>query len=75
MATGVGKTKLLGRLNRLPRANGYSRNFFVIAPGETIYAKLIRELTPSEPGYLFGASAGWRTSGSSPARTTSTASP
>jgi superfamily II DNA or RNA helicase len=53
MATGVGKTKLLaGSIVYLAR-NGYSRNFFVIAPGETIYAKLIRELTPSDPGYLF----------------------
>jgi hypothetical protein len=33
--------------------NGYSRNLFVIAPGETIYAKLIREFTPGEPAYLF----------------------
>jgi superfamily II DNA or RNA helicase len=58
MATGVGKTKLLvGCIVYLAR-NDYSRNFFVIAPGETIYAKLIRELTPGEPGYLFKGIAG-----------------
>jgi superfamily II DNA or RNA helicase len=53
MATGVGKTKLMSGCIVYLARNGYSRNFFVIAPGETIYAKLIRELTPGQPGYLF----------------------
>lgn len=53
MATGVGKTKLLAGCIVYLARNGYSRDFFVIAPGETIYTKLIREFTPGEPGYLF----------------------
>jgi restriction endonuclease len=53
MATGVGKTKLLAGCIVYLARNGLSRNFFILAPGETIYSKLIRELTPGEPGYLF----------------------
>jgi len=53
MATGIGKTKLAAASIVYLARNGYSRNFFFIVPGETIYAKLIRELTPGEPDYLF----------------------
>jgi hypothetical protein len=49
----VRKTKLLAGCIVYLARNGYSRNLFVIAPGETIYAKLIREFTPGEPAYLF----------------------
>jgi restriction endonuclease len=58
MATGVGKTKLLAGCVVYLARQGLSRNFFVIAPGETIYSKLIRELTPGEPGYLFAGIGG-----------------
>jgi len=58
MATGVGKTKLLAGAVVLLARTGKSRNFFIIAPGGTIYEKLIRELTPGSPGYLFAGIGG-----------------
>lgn len=59
LATGVGKTKLLaGSIAYLAR-NGISRNFLIIAPGETIYSKLIREFTPGSPDYILKGIAGF----------------
>lgn len=53
LATGVGKTKLMAGAITLLQARGLSRNFFILAPGETIYSKLLRELSPGHPDYLF----------------------
>lgn len=53
LATGVGKTRLMGAfIAYLHAAYGY-RHFFVLAPNLTIYEKLIRDFTPNTPKYVF----------------------
>ncbi len=53
LATGVGKTRLMGAcIYDLWKTRGY-RNFFILAPGSTIYEKLKKELEPSHPKYMF----------------------
>lgn len=53
LATGVGKTRLMGAfityLFRVQRV----RHFFVLAPNLTIYNKLIADFTPNTPKYVF----------------------
>lgn len=53
LATGVGKTRLMGAfITYLKIAHGIS-NFFVLAPNLTIYNKLIADFTPNTPKYVF----------------------
>jgi type III restriction enzyme len=53
LATGVGKTRLMGAfISYLYAAYGY-KHFFVLAPNLTIYDKLIRDFTPNTPKYVF----------------------
>ena len=53
LATGVGKTRLMGaQIAYLHRAHGV-RHFFVVAPNLTIYDKLKRDFTPNTPKYVF----------------------
>ncbi len=53
LATGVGKTRLMGAfISYLHAAYGY-RHFFVLAPNLTIYDKLITDFTPNTPKYVF----------------------
>lgn len=53
LATGVGKTRLMGAfITYLHLAHGI-RNFFVLAPNLTIYEKLIADFTPGKPKYVF----------------------
>lgn len=53
LATGVGKTRLMGAfISYLHLAHGFS-NFFVMAPNLTIYNKLIADFTPNTPKYVF----------------------
>jgi len=53
LATGVGKTRLMGAfITYLFRAKGV-RHFFVLAPNLTIYNKLIADFTPNTPKYVF----------------------
>ena len=53
IATGVGKTRLMGAfIAYLHQAHGL-RNFFVIAPNLTIYTKLMADFTPGTPKYVF----------------------
>lgn len=54
LATGVGKTRLMGAfITYLYTVHGI-RNFFVVAPGTTIYDKLQKDLgDPSSPKYVF----------------------
>ncbi len=53
LATGVGKTRLMGAfIAYLHRAEGI-RHFFVLAPNLTIYNKLIADFTPGTPKYVF----------------------
>jgi type III restriction enzyme len=53
LATGVGKTRLMGAfIAYLHLARGL-RHFFVLAPNLTIYNKLIADFTPGTPKYVF----------------------
>ena len=53
LATGVGKTRLMGAfIAYLHMAYGID-NFFVLAPNLTIYDKLIGDFTPNTPKYVF----------------------
>ncbi|MEZ5764661.1 MAG: DEAD/DEAH box helicase family protein, partial [Xanthobacteraceae bacterium] len=52
LATGVGKTRLMGAfIAYLHLAHGLN-NFFVLAPNLTIYNKLITDFTPNTPKYV-----------------------
>ncbi|RWO98469.1 DEAD/DEAH box helicase family protein [Mesorhizobium sp.] len=52
LATGVGKTRLMGAfVSYLHLAHGFN-NFFVLAPNLTIYDKLITDFTPNTPKYV-----------------------
>ncbi|WP_166300658.1 DEAD/DEAH box helicase [Bradyrhizobium sp. 2S1] len=52
LATGVGKTRLMGAfIGYLHLAHGLN-NFFVLAPNLTIYNKLISDFTPNMPKYV-----------------------
>jgi type III restriction enzyme len=53
LATGVGKTRLMGAfIAYLHLAHGIN-NFFVLAPNLTIYNKLIADFTPNTAKYVF----------------------
>ncbi|MGO7958053.1 DEAD/DEAH box helicase family protein [Rhizobium leguminosarum] len=53
LATGVGKTRLMGAFISYLYMTGKSRNFFVLAPNLTIYDKLLADFQPSSPKYVF----------------------
>ncbi len=53
LATGVGKTRLMGAfISYLHLAHGIN-NFFVLAPNLTIYNKLVNDFTPNTEKYVF----------------------
>lgn len=53
LATGVGKTRLMGAfIAYLHTVHGVN-NFFVVAPNLTIYNKLQADFTPNTPKYVF----------------------
>lgn len=53
MATGIGKTRLMGAcIYYLYKTKGY-KHFFILAPGSTIYDKLRKESNPNHPKYIF----------------------
>lgn len=53
LATGVGKTRLMGAfISYLYRVEKI-RHYFVLAPNLTIYRKLIADFTPNTPKYVF----------------------
>ncbi len=53
LATGVGKTRLMGAfISYLHLAHGID-NFFVLAPNLTIYNKLVTDFTPNTAKYVF----------------------
>ena len=53
LATGVGKTRLMGAfIAYLHLAHGIN-NFFVLAPNLTVYNKLIADFTPNTAKYVF----------------------
>jgi type III restriction enzyme len=53
LATGVGKTRLMGSFITYLRIAHGINNFFVLAPNLTIYNKLIADFTPNTPKYVF----------------------
>ena len=57
MATGTGKTKLMAASILYLFRRHTSRNFFILAPGDTIYRKLIDDFTKGTEKFVFkGAS-------------------
>ncbi len=61
IATGVGKTRLMGAfISYLHQAHGID-NFFVLAPNLTIYNKLIADFMPGTPKYVFKGIAAFAT--------------
>ncbi len=53
LATGVGKTRLMGAFIAWLYLSGRSRHFFVLAPNLTIYEKLKSDFDPASPKYVF----------------------
>lgn len=53
LATGVGKTRLMGAFIAYLYLTGRSRHFFVLAPNLTIYEKLKSDFDPASPKYVF----------------------
>jgi type III restriction enzyme len=53
LATGVGKTRLMGAFISYLYLAQNVRHFFVLAPNLTIYNKLIADFTPNTPKYVF----------------------
>lgn len=54
LATGVGKTRLMGAFITYLFTNHNIKNFFVVAPGKTVYEKLKNDLgNPSSSKYVF----------------------
>lgn len=53
LATGVGKTRLMGAFITYLHLAHKLNNFFVLAPNLTIYNKLITDFTPNTPKYVF----------------------
>ena len=53
LATGVGKTRLMGAFIAYLHLAHNLNNFFVLAPNLTIYNKLIADFTPGTPKYVF----------------------
>jgi type III restriction enzyme len=53
LATGVGKTRLMGAFITYLHLAYKVNHFFVLAPNLTIYNKLIADFTPNTPKYVF----------------------
>lgn len=53
LATGVGKTRLMGAFVTYLHLEHGIRNFFVLAPNLTIYKKLVADFTPNTQKYVF----------------------
>ena len=53
LATGVGKTRLMGAFIAYLTLSGRSRHFFVLAPNTTIYEKLVADFSPTGTKYVF----------------------
>ncbi|MDQ2091151.1 DEAD/DEAH box helicase family protein [Marimonas arenosa] len=54
LATGVGKTRLMGAFITYMYLTGSSKNFFVLAPNTTIYQKLVEDFSrQTSPKYVF----------------------
>jgi type III restriction enzyme len=58
MATGTGKTKLMAACMMYLYRRRISKNFFVLAPGDTIYRKLIDDFTKGYEKFVFKGTLG-----------------
>jgi len=52
IATGCGKTRLMGAVIAYLYQRRGCKNFFILTPGETIYKKTIANFTPHHPKYV-----------------------
>jgi len=59
LATGVGKTRLMGAIAAYLFLEGRSRHFAILAPSSTIFSKLKAEAVMTHPKYLFKGIAGF----------------
>ncbi|MBX7131977.1 MAG: DEAD/DEAH box helicase family protein, partial [Fimbriimonadaceae bacterium] len=57
LATGVGKTRLMGAIIAYLYGAGESSNFLVLAPRRAILRQIIEQLKPASNKYLFGSEA------------------
>jgi type III restriction enzyme len=62
LATGVGKTRLMGAIIAWLFITGRSRHFFVLAPNLTIYEKLKHDFRWATPSTCLPAFPNWRRS-------------
>ena len=53
LATGVGKTRLMGAFISYLYLTSRSRHFFILAPNLTIYEKIKEDFNPQSPKYVF----------------------
>ncbi len=53
LATGVGKTRLIGAIIAYLFNSGDAKNFLIVTPRSEIIRKFIRELQPESPKYIF----------------------
>jgi type III restriction enzyme len=53
LATGVGKTRLMGAFIAYLHVEHRIRHFMVLAPNLTVYEKLVRDFSPDSPKYVF----------------------
>lgn len=53
LATGVGKTRLMGAFITYLYIKGISKNFLIVAPSTTIYEKLIKDFSSHTDKYVF----------------------
>jgi len=54
LATGVGKTRLMGAFIAYLYLTGRSKHFFILAPNTTIYTKLVADFSQqNSPKYVF----------------------
>lgn len=53
IATGIGKTRLMGACIAYLHLKKGIKNFFVLAPNLTLYEKLVNDFTPNTPKYVF----------------------
>ncbi len=53
LATGVGKTRLMGAFIAFLHLTKGIRNFFILAPNLTVYNKLVTDFTPGTQKYVF----------------------
>lgn len=53
IATGIGKTRLMGACIAYLYLQKGIKNFFVLAPNLTLYEKLVNDFTPNTPKYVF----------------------